>query len=164
MLVISCCAINRLSVSCPVFCVVECLIVKMVEKQFKISQIFSLLLFKNCLWLLWWIVPVKVWGGQVLVQGWGWGWLWLVGPVPTVFIADVVWAAVPPQLYPQTPARAGQGCSMCPLAAWGSTCAPPVGWIPLSFSLELAGSAIPCPLSGASSLGRKSSSWGELFY
>lgn len=54
MLVISCCAINRLSVSCQVFCVVEHLIIKTVEKKpFKTSQIFSLLLLFDYLWLLW---------------------------------------------------------------------------------------------------------------
>lgn len=53
MLVIGCYAINRLSVSCQVFSVVECLIIKTVEKNIKTSQMFSLLLVFSCSWLLW---------------------------------------------------------------------------------------------------------------
>lgn len=54
MLVIGCWATNWLSVSCQVFSVVECLIIKTVEKTFKTSRIFPLLDVFNCLRLLHW--------------------------------------------------------------------------------------------------------------
>lgn len=74
MLVISCCAINRLSVSCPVFCVVEHLVTKTVEKQkktFKTSEIFSLWLVFNCLWLLWWHCSCQTVGRPGVAAGLG---------------------------------------------------------------------------------------------
>lgn len=75
MLVISCCAINRLSVSCPVFCVVECLIIKTVEKKHsKLPKYFPrccLLLACGCCGDF---VPVKGWGGCRAGAGAGSGW------------------------------------------------------------------------------------------
>lgn len=60
--------------------VVECLIIKTVEKTFKTSRIFSLLLVFNCLWLLQWhctsqrvgrpgVAPGRTWDGMVSVGG-----------------------------------------------------------------------------------------------
>lgn len=69
MLVIGCCAINRLSVSCQVFSVVECLIIKTVEKKHsKLPEYFLCCLFLIACGYCSDIVPVKGWGGRVLLQ------------------------------------------------------------------------------------------------
>lgn len=68
MLVIGCCAINRLSVSCQVFSAVECLIIKTVEKTFKTSRYFPCCLFSIACGCCSDIVPVGGWRGRVLRQ------------------------------------------------------------------------------------------------
>lgn len=168
MVVISCCAINRLSVSCPVFCVVEHLVIKTVEKKtFKTSQTFSLWLLFNCLWLQWWHCTCQRVGRPGVAAGLGMG-VALAGGTCTLSEWHCPHGCVS-SCKAQPPCK-GSTCLLqarmcgCVSVCLGVYLSSSTAMSPTQLFLELAGSAIPCPLSGTSSLRRKSCSWGELVY